>query len=76
MIQMVPLLLLLLLFHVKVPSQMLTRLCYSMLLMPLGQMKYPWLVLLRRSLWRAVPICRPNYRAHKRVCREDRASTF
>lgn len=76
MIQMVSLLLLLLLFHVKVPSQMLTSLAYSMLRMTLGQMKHPWLVLLWRSLRRTVAICGPNYRSHKGVCGEERASTF
>lgn len=65
MIQMVSLLFLLLLFHVKVSSQMLARLGCSMLWMTLGQMKHPWLVLLRGSLRRTVAICGPNYRTHE-----------
>lgn len=64
MIEMVSLLLLLLLFHVKVSSHVLARLS-SMLWMTLGQMKHTWLVLLRGSLGRTVAICRPNYWAHE-----------
>lgn len=76
MIQVVSLLLLLLLFHVQVSSQVLARLGCSMLWMALGQMKHTRLVLLEGSLRRAVAICWPNYRAHERVCGEEGASAF
>lgn len=76
MVQMVSLLLLLLLLHVKVSSQVLARLCCSMLRMTLGQMKHTWLVLLRAHLRRAVAIRGPNYRAHEGVCGEEAASAF
>lgn len=76
MIQMVSLLVLLLLFHVQVSSQVLAGLACGMLWMTLGQMKHTRLVLLEGSLRRAVAICRPYHRAHERVCGEEGACAF
>lgn len=76
MIQMVSLLLLLLLFHVKVSSQVLARLGCSMLRVTLRQVEHTGRVLLRRCLRSAMTICGSNYWAHEGVSGKKRASTF